>query len=126
MANDYFEQQFTGQSHGQANVDSVIASLERVEGGFDKIPTLEQLWTDSVTSAIATGCRPTNYRVTLPYSDRLTAYVDQMRIGVRMPTGERRSRPTSMSSVRAESGSASSPCACLTARRWSRRIGRRR
>ena len=82
MVNDYFTEQFAGQSHGLARVENVEASLKRVEAGFDKLPTEEQLKTDSMTAAVATG-GPINYSVTLPFAP--TAYVDQMRIGVRFP-----------------------------------------
>lgn len=80
----YYDEQFAGSAHGLARNEDIVASLQAIETGFGKLPTEEQLKTDSTTSAIATG-GPTNYNVTLPYSGFLTAYIDQMRIGVRFP-----------------------------------------
>lgn len=82
MPNDYYSESFAGQRHGLAKVENVQNSLRRVQAGFDKLPTEEQLKTDSMTAAVATG-GPVNYSVTLPYAPE--AYVDQMRIGVRFP-----------------------------------------
>ena len=82
MANDYFNEQFGGQSHGLARVATIVASLRAIATGFGKLPTEEQLKTDSTTSAVATG-GPVNYVVTLAFPP--AAFVDQMRIGVRFP-----------------------------------------
>jgi len=82
MVNDYYNEQFAGQEHGLARVGNVKASLRRVVAGFDKLPSEEQLKTDSTTSAVATG-GPVNYSVELPFAP--DSYVDQMRIGVRFP-----------------------------------------
>lgn len=81
-ANDYYTEAFTGQAHGIVKVEQNRTEFRRVQAGFAKVPSEEQLKTDSTTSAVATG-GPQNYTVSLPYApDR---YVDQMRIGVRFP-----------------------------------------
>ena len=67
MSNDYFNEQFSGQSHGLARVTNIIASLRRVAVGFGKFPTEEQLKTDSTTSAVATG-GPTNFTANLSFA----------------------------------------------------------
>ena len=82
MANDYFEEQFGGQSFGLAKVESVTASLKRVEAGFAKLPRLRALLEDRVTAVTATG-GPTNYTVTM--SSPPSAYVDGIALQVRFP-----------------------------------------
>ena len=55
MANDYYEEDFSGQAHGLARTAQIEALGKRVEAGFAKLPTEEQLKTDSTTSAVATS-----------------------------------------------------------------------
>ena len=82
MANDYYNQAFTGQRHGLVKVEQFIASLNAIEGAFVKLPGLRALLEDRVSAFAATG-GPVNFTVTM--TSPPSAYTDGIALQVRFP-----------------------------------------
>lgn len=79
---EYYVEGFTGQEHALIKVEQIVASLQALATGLNRLPGVRELHEDRVTAVTATG-GPTNYTVTM--NPAPTAYTDGMALNVRFP-----------------------------------------
>ena len=80
---EYYVPAFTGQPQGLAQVAQIVASLNRLAAGLNRLPGIRELHEDRVSAVVATTANGQAFTVTMTPAP--TAYADGIALNVRFP-----------------------------------------